>query len=304
MFARAIHQASPRRSQKFVAVNCAAISRELLESELFGHVKGAFTGAEGNRAGAFEQADGGTLFLDEIGECDLAMQAKLLRVLQPPPEEGPCKRVFRRVGDTKDMSADVRVIAATNRDLLTAIGEQKFREDLYYRLAVISIKLPPLVERRGDIPQIAERLLAQINRQFSAEEPGYRHKSISGAAIAFVKRHDWPGNVRQLFNALMQAAVMSGSDEIQRQDIEAALGEIPPGGSVETNMLERPLGDGFDLVKHLNEIQRHYLQRAMTEANGVKSHAARLLGIPNYQTLAEQLKRLNVTGNWKRNGGE
>lgn len=304
MFARAIHESSPRRSGNFVAVNCAAISRELLESELFGHVKGAFTGADANRAGAFQQADGGTLFLDEVGECDLAMQAKLLRVLQPLPEQGPCSRVFRRVGDTKDTTADVRVIAATNRDLLAAVSAQAFREDLYYRLAVISIKLPPLRDRRGDIPSITERLLSQINRQFSKEEPGYVHKSISDAAIAFVKRHPWPGNVRQLFNALVQAAVMSESDVIERHDIEAALAELPGSAPASTDPLEKPLGADFNLETHLNDIHRHYLRRAMVESNGVKTRAARLLGIENYQTLDAQLKRLNVTGPWKRTDGK
>lgn len=301
MFARAIHAASLRRSEKFVAVNCAAISRELLESELFGHVKGAFTGADSHRPGAFEQANGGTLFLDEVGECDLAMQAKLLRVLQPPPEQGPCARVFRRVGDTKDTTADVRVIAATNRDLLSAVTNQTFREDLYYRLAVISIKLPRLRDRRGDIAGIVERLLSQINRQFTAEEPGYKHKSISDSAIAFVRRYSWPGNVRQLFNAMIQAAVMSESEVIQRHDIEAALAEIPSNATPQSNALDRTLGEGFNLEDHLNDIHRHYLRRAMSESGGVKTQAARLLGIENYQTLDAQLKRLDVTGDWKRN---
>lgn len=224
MFARAIHQASPRRQGPFVAVNCAALSRELLESELFGHSKGAFTGADRERAGAFEQADGGTLFLDEVGECEPSLQAKLLRVLQPPGDGGLCRRVFRRVGDDKERASDARIIAATNRNLIAQVHERQFRDDLYHRLAVITINLPPLRDRRSDVPQIVERLLAQINREFAAEEPGYRHKKLSDATIAFVKRHPWPGNVRQLYNVLLQAAVMAEDDVLEEGDLGQCAG--------------------------------------------------------------------------------
>ena len=215
MFAKAIHDASPRREKRFVAINCAAVSRELLESELFGHKKGAFTGAVEDRDGAFKEADGGTLFLDEIGECDPSMQAKLLRVLQPP-DHAPCHRVFYRVGDSKPLTSDVRVIAATNRDLLDAVTKHQFREDLYYRLAVITIKLPPLRERREDIPLIVGTLLDRINQNFARQEPGFHHKKISVSAIEFVKKYPWPGNVRQLYNTLMQAAVMTDGETIER----------------------------------------------------------------------------------------
>jgi transcriptional regulator with GAF, ATPase, and Fis domain len=269
-----------------------------LESELFGHVKGAFTGAERDRKGAFEVADGGTLFLDEVGECDLETQAKLLRVLQPLHGEGPSIRTIRRLGDDRDRKADVRVVAATNRDLHQAIREGRFREDLYYRLATISITLPPLRDRKADIPAIAERLLGQINRTFTAEEPNYQHKSLSGTAMGFVKKHDWPGNVRQLYNVLVQAAVMADGTVLQRSDVVAALGEIPDGSCPPNRLLDRALGDGFDLEEYLNEIHRSYLRRAMEEAKGVKAQAARLLGMKNYQTLDAQLKRLKVTGDW------
>jgi DNA-binding NtrC family response regulator len=187
-FAKAIHDASPRSKKPFVAINCAAFSKELLESELFGHGKGAFTDAKQPRDGAFKVADGGTLFLDEIGECDPAMQAKLLRVLQPP-ENDPCHRVFFRVGESKATTSNVRIIAATNRDLHAAIARGDFRDDLYYRLEVITIKLPPLRERREDIPLLVERFLAQINENFEKQQPGYQHKSISSTAIAFVRKH-------------------------------------------------------------------------------------------------------------------
>jgi transcriptional regulator with GAF, ATPase, and Fis domain len=261
-------------------------------------VKGAFTGAERERKGAFELADGGTLFLDEIGECDLEVQAKLLRVLQPLTGEAASIRTIRRLGDDRDRKSDVRVVAATNRDLHGAICEQQFREDLYYRLSAITITLPPLRRRKSDLPGLAAHLLKQINDSFAKDEPGYVHKSLSASANAFVKRHDWPGNVRQLSNVLVQAAVLADGSVLERADLEAALGEMP--GLSKHKMLapDVPIGDGFDLEAYLNEIHRSYLRRAMEEARGVKTHAARLLGIKNYQTLDAQLKRLEVTGEW------
>lgn len=291
LFARAIHDASPRRGGEFVAINCAAISRELLESELFGHKKGAFTGADRDRDGAFVAADGGTLFLDEIGECDPAMQAKLLRVLQPP-EGSPCRRVFSRVGDSRPLTSDVRIVAATNRDLLGSVTQHQFREDLYYRLAVVTIKLPPLRERRADVALIAERLLGRINRDFARQEPGFEPKRLSASAFAFVKRHSWPGNVRQLYNTLVQAAVMTDGDVIDRSDVDDAVAEVP--GRSPLDPMDLPLGGDFSLERHLAEIQRHYLQRALTEAAGVQRRAAELLGYRNYQTLAAQLERLGI----------
>jgi transcriptional regulator with PAS, ATPase and Fis domain len=292
MIARAVHRASPRKDKPFLAINCAAISKQLLESELFGHGKGAFTDAKLPRDGAFKTADGGTLFLDEIGECDLEMQAKLLRVLQPPPGADPCHRVFYRVGESTPTTSNVRIIAATNRDLQAAISQHNFREDLYYRLAVIAIKLPPLRERRGDIPLIVTKLLAQINQDFQRQEPGYIHKKISAAAMEFVKKHAWQGNVRQLYNTLVQAAVMTDSEVLERKDISDAIAEVP--GKPSLDALEHPLGDDFRLEDHLAEIHRQYLIRAMEEAGGVKVRAAAMLGMRNYQTLDAQLKRLKI----------
>lgn len=297
MFARAIHSASPRRAAPFIAINCAALSPQLLESELFGHRKGAFTGADRDHPGAFETADGGTLFLDEVGECDLSMQAKLLRVLQPPAGACPCHRAFSRVGDSKERTADVRIIAATNQDLVQAVQDRRFREDLLFRLAVVTIKLPPLRDRKGDTARIAEHLMGEING-FFRNEPGYRDKSISDSAMEFVKRHSWPGNVRQLYNALLQAAVMAEQDILQRQDIAEAVTEIFGSQLQKSDPLEHSLGDGFKLENHLNEIHRHYLRRAMAEARGVKAKAARLLGIDHYQTLDAQLERLRIEGEW------
>lgn len=296
MFARAIHAASPRRNQPLVSINCAAIPRELLEAELFGHVKGAFTGAVRDHNGAFDQADGGTLFLDEIGECEPAMQVKLLRVLEPPPDGGPCDCVFRPVGGTGERRRNVRIVAATNRNLITAIGAGQFREDLYYRLAVVTINLPSLRERRMDIPKIASHLLNRINEEFRRHEPTFRDKSISATTMEFVKRQEWPGNVRQLYNALLQAVTMTDADAIDRTAIAGAVASV--SNSASSDLLDSPLGDSFCLEKHLEEIQRRYLRRAMVEANGVKTKAAMLLGMKNYQTLDAQLKRLKVP--WPR----
>ncbi len=297
MFARAIHDASHRRAKPFLAFNCAAIPKALIESELFGHEKGAFTGADRKYEGAFQRANGGTLFLDEIGECDPDIQAKLLRVLQPPPDEPPCIREFQPIGSTTILRTDVRVVAATNRDLLSMIQDGAFRDDLFYRLAVITIKLPPLRERKADISTIADDLLKQINRDFERQEPGYQHKFLSHSAKIFVSQHPWPGNVRELYNALLQAAVMSDQHAIEAGDLKAAIAEMPTGKRFKDDPLELPLNEDFSLEYHLEAIHRHYLQRAMRESHGVKSKAARLLGMKNYQTLDAQLKRLDV--NWE-----
>ena len=294
MFAQAIHKASQRRHQELKTVNCAALSKSLLESELFGHRKGAFTGAEQARAGLFEAADGGTLFLDEIGECDLETQAKLLRVLQPVTGAGASVRKVCRLGENDERTVDVRIIAATNKDLFSAMESGEFREDLYFRLAAISINLPPLRDRKSDIPKIAERLLGMLNQQFAFEEPGYQHKSLSGSAISFVKSQPWPGNVRQLYNALTQAAILAEGTEIGKKELAASVADFPGTKNSRNSILDRPLGDGFDLEEHLNEIHCRYLQRAMDEAHGVKAKAARLLGMGSYQTLDAQLKRLRV----------
>ena len=295
MFARAIHQASHRRDKPFLAINCAAIPSQLMESELFGHSKGAFTDAKADRKGALAEAHGGTLFLDEVGELHPEIQAKLLRVLQPPPGTPPCTREFAPVGSTKTQRSDVRVVAATNRDLQTMIRGGGFREDLFYRLAVITLKLPPLRERRTDIVVIAERLLDQINTDFAAQEPGYKDKTLSADAKAFVVKHPWSGNVRELYNALIQAAVMTDDPAIHAEDVAAATVEMPSCCEHQQDPASQPLGDGFSLEEHLIAIHKQYLQRAMHESGGVKAQAARLLGMKNYQTLDAQLKRLGVT---------
>jgi transcriptional regulator with PAS, ATPase and Fis domain len=292
MFAEAIHEASRRKGKPFIKINCAAIPAALLESQLFGYVAGAFTGAKTAQPGAFERADGGTLFLDEVGECTPEMQAALLRVLQPPHEKGPCHREFSPVGDIgKTIKVDVRIISATNRDLMQEVDEAKFREDLFYRLSVIKVKLPSLCSRKSDIPELVETLLAGINRDFRSQEPHYKDKSISETAKRFVREYDWPGNVRQLHNTLVEAAIMSESNVIEIGDIKSAIADVP---GKRTGHFDYELGDGFCLQTLLEDIQRRYLERAMDESLGVKTKAAELLGMSSYQTLDAQLKRLRV----------
>lgn len=293
MFADAIHKASGRRSKKIHSINCAAISRELIESELFGHVKGSFTGAAKDHVGLFEQANGSTLFLDEIGECDLGLQAKLLRALQPPDNGGPCQRVFRPVGATEDRVADVRIVAATNRNLYKLIEEGKFREDLYHRVATITLKLPPLRERGNDVMLLADRLLADVNSQFATQlGEAYKYKSFCADTKKFIRHQPWRGNVRELRNAIVQACVMAASDELAPEDIAAAIAEVP--GQVGPSLHDMPLGGGFSLDNYLADIQRRFLVRAMAEAGGVKKKAAELLGFDNYQTLSNRLKTLDT----------
>jgi len=293
LFARAIHQSSKRKEKPFRAINCAAIPKELFESELFGHKKGSFTGATSNRDGEFKLADGGTLFLDEIGECDLAMQTKLLRVLQPPLASPPCTREFQPVGGSKPIRTDVRIIAATNRNILTMVEENQFRDDLFYRFASVTIQLPPLRERKKDIVPIAEALLQQINNQFSAGQRSYQDKKLSQKVKTFLHKQEWHGNVRQLYNALLQAVVMSDGPNIKEADILAATASFP-GKSRSFSDFDTPIGEGFDLEKHLDRIRERYLLHALEEAGGKKTKAAQLLGLNNYQTLTNQMEKLGI----------
>ena len=292
LFAHAIHQASRRKGKPFEAINCAAIPENLIESELFGYRKNAFTGATKDYDGAFKRIDGGTLFLDEVGECPPSLQVKLLRVLQPPHDKEQCHRDFWPIGSKRMESSNVRVIAATNSDLLRDVSEGRFREDLYYRLAPIVVKLPPLRERKADIVAIAETVLERINTDFGKEDMGYKHKKLSAATKNFVKEQPWPGNVRQLRNVLLQAAVMSEKQSLEPNDLIAAVADSPNN---EPFTYSSPvIEDGFSLEEHINRIKIKYIQKAMSEANGVKSKAAALLGYENYQTLDAQLKRYGI----------
>ncbi len=300
MFAEAIHKASGRRNKKILSINCAAISKELIESELFGHAKGAFTGAEKERIGLLKQADGGTLFLDEVGECDLGLQAKLLRALQPAHDKGPCHRVFRPVQGNEDQEADVRIIAATNRDLVKMVQQGTFREDLLYRLAVITVKLPPLRDRGKDVMSLAESMLVGINEQFQkALGKAYVSKTLSSDAKKFIRKHEWPGNVRELRNVLIQSAVMSIDKTITERDFEAALSQLP-NTRQDSGDSDKPLGDGFDLEAYLNEIRKRYLVRAMQQANDVKNRAVELLGYNSHQVLTGHLIRHGLEAQKKK----
>ncbi len=285
LFARAIHDASPRRDKPFMAINCGAIPAELVETELFGHEKGAFTGAAAARIGHFEAAHTGTIFLDEIGELPKEMQVKLLRTLQ----EGEVKRI----GATTPRKIDVRIIAATNKKLIDEVAAGFFREDLFYRLAVAVIKLPPLRNREGDISLLIDQFLDRINRE-SRSEPGYRQKKISASARNLLFRHAWPGNVRELQNTLTRAAVWSLDEEIGEMDIREALLPVPAAGKEKDTVLNQPLDQGIDLPEIIKTVAIHYLERALEKNNGNKTNTAKTLGLPSYQTLTNWLKKYGL----------
>lgn len=284
LFARAIHQSSSRNGKPFVAVNCGAIPQELVDAELFGHERGAFTGAATARAGHFESADGGTLFLDEIGELPLASQVRLLRVLQ--------EREVTRVGASVARRINIRVIAATNRVLPDEIRNGRFREDLFHRLAVGVLQLPPLREREGDLTLLINSLLGVINTE-AAGQPGYKHKKLDVAARNLLLQHNWPGNVRELHNTLLRASIWASGDKITAEDVAESLA-VTVGPAVET-VLGRPLDEPVSLPDLLSTVSRHYLQRAMTQTNGNKTEAARLLGLGSYQTLTNWLQKYELS---------
>jgi two-component system, NtrC family, response regulator AtoC len=274
--ARAIHTASsPQRSGPFMAVSCAAFNENLLESELFGHEKGAYTGATGQRKGRFEQAHGGTLFLDEVGDVPASMQVKLLRVLQ--------ERTFERVGGTTPIEVDVRVIAATHQPLEKLIKEGKFREDLYYRLNVMRVELPPLRERPEDVPVLAAFFTERYAR------PGQKLR-ISPEAMELLVSHPWPGNVRQLENAVERAVAFSGG----RGYID--VGDLPPElEQAEATPLTAPVSlpeEGVDLDAFVADIERELIHRSLERSGGNKGQAAKLLHLKR-TTLVEKLKRLD-----------
>ena len=259
LVARAIHGNSPRADRPFVAINCAALTETLLETELFGHEKGAFTGAVAQKKGKIEVAEGGTLFLDEISELAIGLQAKLLRVLQ--------EREFERVGATRPIKADVRVIAATNRTLTEAVQAGTFRSDLYYRLNVVSITTPPLRERREDIPALAESFVAKVGTKSKI-----RKKRISSEAMAVLTQYDWPGNVRELENAIERAIVLGGAEEILPEDLPDALLETPSRG----------VGPDAKYIGAVKDSKKQLVMQALEQANGYYIDAAKILGLhPN-----------------------
>jgi two-component system nitrogen regulation response regulator NtrX len=273
LVARAIHRRSPRSKQPFVEVNCAAIPGELIESELFGHVKGSFTGAFADRPGKFEQADGGTLFLDEVGDMSLAAQAKVLRALQ----EG----VITRVGGAKPIKVDVRVIAATNKSVPEEIAAQRFREDLYYRLNVVPITVPPLADRREDVPLLVERFAAELSRT-----PGLARRRFQPDALAALAAREWPGNVRELRNAVERLLILAPGDAITAADV-ARLGGAP---------LNAEVGDlanceTFEAFKQ--QAERAFLAAKLEENNWNVSETARKLDMPR-SNLYKKIERYGL----------
>ncbi len=277
--ARAIHASSNRSASRMVAVNCAALPDHLLEAELFGHTKGAFTGAVNARVGLFEQAHRSTIFLDEIGEMPLQLQAKLLRVLQ--------EREVQRIGSSEPVPVDVRVIAASNSNLLEAVANRRFREDLYYRLNVVALKMPALRERPGDIPELAAHFLANIAEQECAEP-----KQLSPEALAVLMRYSWPGNVRQLEHALESAVALSGTRTLLQPgdlDLPADL-ESPVMARLST--LDVP-ETGINFEELIMGIERRLLERALAKSGGNKARAASMLNMKR-TTLISKFKALEV----------
>ncbi len=285
LMARAIHKASIRQDQPFIAVNCGAISPELVEAEFFGHKKGAFTGAASNRKGYFRSADGGTLFLDEVGELPLEMQVRLLRVLQ--------ERTVVPVGESTPVDVDFRIIAATNRTLTDEVSAGRFREDLFFRLAVAVIRLPPLRDRVGDLSLLIDFLMNKINQE-SAAEPAWEEKKLSVGAKNILQQQQWRGNVRELVNTLTRAVIWSDGSTIGKQEIKDALFEVPSTVGGSDGVLHRVIDKGFDIQQVMGVVARHYLSRAMAEAGENKSKAAELLGLGSYQTVKNWIKKYGL----------
>ena len=283
LFAEAIAKASRRKEKPFIAINCGAISKDLINSELFGHKKGSFTGADSHRKGLFQEANGGTLFLDEIGDLPFDAQVKLLRVLQ--------QGEITPVGETNPIKVNVRIIAATHKDLMTEVSSGNFREDLFHRLAVGIIQLPPLRARSNDIELLIEHSMARINAD-GKDQPEWQHKIISPKAKNILLQYKWPGNVRELHHTLLRAAIWSRQAEISEEDIQRNLLSMPTRTE---NVLEQTLDQGFDLQLLLDQVERHYIQKALQKARGKKKSAAELLGISNYQTLTNRMARLGIT---------
>jgi len=276
LVAQALHESSRRRAQPFVAVNCAAINKELVESELFGHEKGAFTGADARRIGRFEAADGGTIFLDEIGDMAPETQAKVLRVLE--------ERKLERVGSTETIEVDVRVVSATHRDLEERAKEGAFREDLYYRLKVVEIELPPLRARIEDLPALSDRFLNQVAERLERDK-----KILSEEALARLSRHDWPGNVRELRNVLERAAVLAAGVEIGEADLslDADLEHVPS----ESPDLDVPFSEAKKQT--VERFERRYLSEALREHEGNVSRTANAIGMVR-QSLQQKIRELGL----------
>ena len=278
LVARAIHHNSPRRNERFVAINCSALPETLLEAELFGHVRGAFTGAVGPRIGRLEQAHKGTLFLDEVGTMSLNVQTKLLRVLQ--------EREFERLGESRPTRIDVRIIAATNSDLGKMVKESSFREDLFYRLNVIPVRMPSLRERREDIPVLAQHFLDRVGRDLDPPRTGV---TFSQEAMRRLMAHDWPGNVRQLENTIERALTLGGG----RTQIDVGMLPLEIQSTVaDVNPAPMLPEEGIDLDAYIADLERGLIAQSLERSGGNKRQAAALLGLKR-TTLVEKLKRVN-----------
>jgi two-component system response regulator HydG len=275
LVAEAIHSTSRRKDGPFVKVNCGALNDSLLESELFGHEKGAFTDAVRRHIGRFELADGGTLFLDEIGDISQAMQVKLLRALQ--------ERAFERVGGDQTITTDVRIVTATNRDLLQDVQSGRFREDLYYRLHIIPLVVPPLRERSGDVEALVEFFVDKLAKRTRTSA-----MKVSSAALTSLRQYHWPGNVRQLENVIEQALVFAEGSSIELDDLPPAISGLRPATSLQLPDDERPLPE------ILEDLERQLLVRALDRADGVKTEAARILGIKT-PSLYYKLEKYGLT---------
>ena len=284
LFDLTVHTCSPRATESFVSINCGAFPETLLESELFGYVKGAFTGANQNKRGLFEVADSGTIFLDEIGEMTLAMQVKLLRVLQ--------ERCLRPVGGTGEIAIDVRVIAATNRDLEKQVTENTFREDLYYRLSVIPITVPPLRERREDLPLLVNHFLKKY-----VPAAGKGIARVNTESLAALGTYDWPGNVRQLENTIERAVALETGEELHVElPVERVRARAAAAGVGGEGMAISPgavLPDGMDMENYVAEIERSLLKSALAQSNGVQARAADVLKI-SYRSFRHLMKKYSL----------
>jgi DNA-binding NtrC family response regulator len=279
LVARMLHFNSLRRDRPLVPVNCGAIPENLLESELFGHEKGAFTGATHTRMGRFELANGGTIFLDEIGEMSLPLQVKLLRVLQ--------ERAFERVGGNRTIQVDVRIVAATNQDLEALVEERRFRQDLFYRLNVIPIVIPPLRDRRSDIPLLIDHFLARFNQTKHTHITGISHE-----ALRLLSQYDWPGNIRELENLVERMAVLKKQGELSVSDLPEKIARKPQSLEPKEQFI-RFTEDGINLMREVEQYENHLIIEALRKANGVTTRAAQLLQL-NRTTLVEKLKRKGV----------
>ena len=283
LMATAIHKGSLRANKPLKVINCGAFAENLVDSTLFGHKKGAFTGAEKDHPGLFEQADGGTLFLDEVGELTPEIQVKLLRALQ--------QGEINRLGDTQTTNVDVRVIAATHKDLSKLVEEGQFREDLFYRLAVGIIQMPALRERIEDITVIVDQLVKQINKAGS-KHPDYISKNISEKGIKFILSQPWQGNIRELWSTLNRAFLWSDSQTITEKDLSSAM--INRTKNKSSTDITLSYDDKIDITQLVDKYKKAYVLAALKASGNVKSHAAQMLNLKDHQTLSNWMKRLNI----------